>query len=274
MGDEPQLVRKLKLGQLHTIGVTVSGIGQLVPEILVLDLPFLFKNYDEIDAVLEHLRPRFEAFARERGYEIMAILDQGIIRTFSRYPIPHPKDQLDRKVWGWSGEEVSLKNLEALKIVPVALPVPEVLTGLQTGLIDTIHTSITALVALQWHTQIKYGYWNPLRYEPAVVLFSRKSLERLPAGKREEFMEFVRRAGAPYIQRLQEIVRSQEKELMQALKEKGITITSWSAEDMKWWEERAQPLYSAFVGQFYPKSLVDEVLGFLKEYRSRQGAKR
>lgn len=274
MGDEPQLVRKLKLGQLHVIGVTVSGIGQLVPEVLVLDLPFLFRSYDEIDATLTHFLPRFQEFARKRGYEIMAILDQGIIRTFSKVPILKPQDQLQRKVWGWSGEPVSLKNLEALGIVPVALPVPEVLTGLQTGLIDTIHTSITALVALQWHTQVRYGYWNPLRYEPAMVIFARKGMERFPPEKRQEFMDFVVREGAPYIQKLQAIVRSQEGELKEALKENGITIASWSEEDMKWWEEKAQPLYSAFVGEFYPQSLVDEVKNFLKEYRSRQGAKK
>lgn len=274
MGDEPQLVRKLKLGQLHTIGVTVSGIGQLVPEILVLDLPFLFQSYEEIDAALKHFQGKFLEYARARGMEIMAILDQGIIRTFSKHPIPRPSDQLQRKIWGWSGEPVSLKNLEALGIVPVLLPVPEVLTGLQTGLIDTLHTSITALVALQWHTQVRYGYWNPLRYEPAAVLFYRKILERVPAGKRDEFMDYLRRTATPYIEKLQNHIRAQEKELKEALKESGVVITEWSKSDMQWWEEKTAPLYTAFVGQFYPQSLVDELRAFLKEYRSRQGAKK
>jgi len=271
MGDEPQMVRKLRLGQLSVIGVTINGLGQICPEILSVTIPFLFQGYEEIDHILETMFPIWNEYAKKRGYKILAVLDQGIIRFFSKERIPKPSTLTQRRVWGWAGESISLKNLELLGIVPIVLPVPEVLTSLQTGLIDTIPTRVNAVVALQWYTQLKYMYTNPWRYEPATVIISMESLKKIPPEKREPLLQALVTIAKPYIQKLQRRLREQEKNFIELLKESGYEIITWNEEDLTFLREKGKEAEKVFTGALFPEEVYNQLKKELNSFRSRKG---
>ena len=57
-GDEKDVIRKIRIGQLHGAGFTGVGLGQILPEVRVLDLPFLFDSDEEI----QHMYAKMDAY--------------------------------------------------------------------------------------------------------------------------------------------------------------------------------------------------------------------
>ena len=50
-GDEKDVLRKIRVGQLHSAGFTGVGLGEILPEIRILELPMLYRNYEEVDYI-------------------------------------------------------------------------------------------------------------------------------------------------------------------------------------------------------------------------------
>jgi TRAP-type C4-dicarboxylate transport system substrate-binding protein len=270
MGDEPQLVRKLKLGQLHTIGVSANGLAQIAPETLVLTLPYLFESNEEVDFVIEKMFPTFQKYANEKGYMLMALYDVGWVRVASREPLNHPQDLFQRKIWSWSGDPISQRIFQGLGITPISLPAPEVMTALQTGLIDTLPSTTLTLVGFQWHTQTRY-LSPPFIYAPASQVISLKLLQKIPPDKREKLIAYIMEVTKPFIQKFQATLRAQEEETIQELKKGGMTVVSWNREDQQWLRKRSEKVYQEMVGNLYPKEVYEELMRYLTEYREKKG---
>ncbi len=276
MGDEPDMVRKLKFGQLQMVGVTVSGIAQLLPEILVLNIPFLFNNYDEVDYVQQKLFPRFQELAEKRGLNLFAMTDSGFITAYSKKKVATPDEYLDQRVWVWNADPTAVKMAEHLGINSVMLPVPEVLTSLQTGLVDTMFSSSTALVALQWHTQMTYHYPITIRYDPAVMVTTKKAMDKIPPQHRAEFDRITQEISDEFLRPFTLDLRKTEKDLAEGLVEAGIKTVNFdpaAVEDLK---KKAMGLWDGFAGTpgengaLYPPELLAEVKATLAEFRSKQ----
>lgn len=273
MGDEPDMVRKLKFNQLQMLGVTTSGIAQLMPEILVLNLPFLFNDYKEVDYVVEKLFPRFQSLAEERGLFLMAMLDQGMIQAFSKKQVATAEEFMSQRVWIWNADPVAIKLADVLGINSVMLPVPEVLTSLQTGLVDTMFSSTTALVALQWHTQMKYYYNIKLRYDPAAMFTTTKALNQLPAEHQETYKQVIKDVTEEYMKPFLTELRDTEEELGEMLMtEGGLKMVEWNEKDVAPVRADALKTWDMMAGEFYPPELLADVKAALAEYRSGAGA--
>lgn len=270
MGDEPDMVRKLKFGQLQMVGVTVSGIAQLMPEMLVLNIPFLFRNYDEVDYVMDKLLPRFQELAEKRGLYLIGVIDQGMIEAFSKKLVNSADEFIKQRVWIWNADQVGIMTAKAVDINSVMLPVPEVLTSLQTGLIDTMFSSTTALVSLQWHTQMKYFYRFKLRYDPAALFVSSKALNKFPADKREGVKKALVEAQNQTFRPFRFELRETEEEYGKMIIEAGIKEVTWGAESVKALEDKAKVVWDQMAGENYPPELLEEVKATLAEYRAQK----
>lgn len=269
MGDEPDMVRKLKFDQLQTVGVTVAGISQLIPEILVLGLPFLFANYAEIDHVIEKLFPTFQRIADAKGLHLLALLDQGMIELYSTEPIHNLKEYAARKVWTWNANPVHILSDKALDIRGTPIAVPELLPALQTGLVDTITTSPAALVSLQWHTQVRYRMPIELRYEPAAIIASKKLEQKVPADKRDAFRAVLDKAASTILPPFLKEQRRDEAEMRKLLAESGVKTTPWKSADLAELRSQSQKTWAMAVEEgLFPQSLLDQVLAELAAFRA------
>lgn len=275
MGDEPDMVRKLKFDQLQAVGVTVAGISQTIPEILVLGLPFLFENYDEVDHVIAKLFPTFQSIADAKGLHLLALLDQGMIELYSTQPIRNLKEYAARKVWTWNANPVHILSDKALDIRGTPIAVPELLPALQTGLVDTITTSPAALVSLQWHTQVRYRMPIELRYEPAAIIASKKIENKVSADKRDAFRAVLDKAASTILPPFLKDQRRDEAEMRKLLAESGIKDTPWNAADLAVLRSQSQKTWAMAVAEgLFPQSLLDQVLAELAAFRAaKKGAK-
>jgi len=79
MGDDQAMFRKIRVGQLHGGGFTMTGMATMVPDFRVLALPSLFASYDEVDHVIAGLLPAFGERFRDKELELVAVTEVGFI---------------------------------------------------------------------------------------------------------------------------------------------------------------------------------------------------
>lgn len=275
MGDEPDMVRKLKFGQLQMVGVTVAGIAQLMPEVLVLSSPFLFDSYEEVDYVVAKMLPKFEKIAKDRGLYLFALLDSGMISAYSKKQVKTAQELMQQRVWVWNADPISVEMAGALGINSVMLPVPEVLTSLQTGLADTVFSSSTALVALQWQTQMDYWYPTRVVYTPGIMVATDKIWSKVPVEHHATFDKLNRELTAQYLKPFIEDLRKTETKLEEDLIKDGhvkrVDVDPKSIEELK---QKAMKVRETLVAKgIFSKELLDEVVATVAEYRAKNPKK-
>lgn len=271
MGDESDMVRKLKFGQLQMVGVTVAGIAQLMPEMLVLNVPFLFNDYGEVDYVLEKLFPEFQKLAAKRGIYLVGMLDGGMIEAFSKNKVNSPEEFIKQRVWIWNIDKTAVKLAEALKINSVMLPVPEVLTSLQTGLADSLFVHTTGLVSLQWQTQLKYYYPFKLRYDPAAFFLTDQALKKLPPDKEQAFRAQLRTSFDKAFKPFAAELRQTEDDLAKQIVKDGMQVVNWDPKTIEPIKQKAVATWDDMAKEgVYSPELLAQVKAALLEYRAKK----
>lgn len=268
MGDEPDMVKKMRYGQLQVGGFTIHGTITIAPEMAVMSLPFLFDDFDELDYIRKKMFPEFREIFRKKGFMLLSWVDQGgFINYYSKSEIHSPEDMKKLKVWAWSGEPVNIATAKALGITPITTPVPEVLPSLQTGLIDTFPTTPLACVALQWYTQIKYIILMNLRYEPGVVVQTLESWNKAPADIQQITLEAAERFEPKAIAS----IRLASNKSIESMVRQGIKLVTLTKEEKEVFKNMSRKVYDELAGKLYPKELLDKILKEIDDYRAQKG---
>lgn len=268
MGDEPDMVKKMRYGQLHIGGFTIHGTITIAPEMAVMSLPFLFDDFDELDYIRKKMFPEFREIFKKKGFMLLSWVDQGgFINYYSKSEIHSPEDMKKLKVWAWSGEPVNIATAKALGVTPITTPVPEVLPSLQTGLIDTFPTTPLACVALQWYTQIKYIILLNMRYEPGVVVQTLDSWNKAP----EDIQKITLEASERFEPKAIASIRLTSNKSLESMVKQGIKLVTLTKEEKEVFRKMTRKVYDELAGKLYPKELLDKILKELDDYRAQKG---
>ena len=181
MGNDQSVHRKIKIGQLHGGAFTPGGLAQVDSSIQSLSLPMMFKSLDEVDYVREHMDTILKQNMEDSGFVVLGISEGGFVRILSKTPMQDLESIRDSKVWIPEGDQVGHIVFKALGITPVSLPISDVFTGLQTGLIETVAVNPTSAIAFQWHTSTSYMTDLPITYLVGVLALQKKAFKRLSA---------------------------------------------------------------------------------------------
>jgi TRAP-type C4-dicarboxylate transport system substrate-binding protein len=257
MGDEGDVIRKMRFGQVQGGGFTGRGLGEINPEERVLELPLLFNTYKEVDCVVGKLTPRLAAGFEKKGFVLLGWAEAGFVYVFTNKPVRTAADMKGVKMWMWEGDPLAKALFEANGIVPVPLDLPNVLTSMQTGLIDAVYSSPYAVVALQWHTRVKYMVSAKLTYASGAMLVSLEEMNKLTPQEQATFKEIAAR----HLRRLTEMTRKENDDAMAVLKKAGIKFVDMdAAEGISRMEKTSLKVYDALVGKLYPRDLLDEAV--------------
>jgi len=135
-GDEGDMIRKMRIGQLHMGSVTGISLGQITRATLALQVPMLIRSLDELDYVREQLGPRVAAEMEKNGFVVLNWGDAGWVHLFSKALAKTPDDFRKLKYQTWSEDPASEKAWRAARFQPVPLSSTDVLTGLKTDMIQ------------------------------------------------------------------------------------------------------------------------------------------
>jgi TRAP-type C4-dicarboxylate transport system substrate-binding protein len=155
-GDEPDVLRKMKVGQMDASNITTTGLSQIVREVAVLDTPGVISNYKQFEAITTAMKTEWEGNFAKVGFKLVAWGESGQYRWFSKSAITRPADLKNVRPWVWPVSYILKEIYHVVGCNGVPLGVPEVYGALQTGMIDTVITTAVALVALQWHANLNH----------------------------------------------------------------------------------------------------------------------
>lgn len=264
-GDEKDVLRKMRLGQIHSSAFTGVGLGEILPSIRILDLPFLFKNHGEVDHLREKLYPLFYESFEKKGFILLAWAEVGFVYFYSKEKITSIQDMKKMKMWIWEGDPLASAFFKSIDINPIPLSIPNVLTSLQTGLIESVYTSPLGVIALQWFTKTKYMLDLPMTNATAAILVTKKSYDKLS----RENQEILKRKTTEHMKRLIELTRKDNKSSIAVLKQSGIEVVSPSQGEIEQFNRSGEQVREMLKGKLYEKELLDKVLKTLEEFRKK-----
>ncbi len=261
-GDERDVITKIKLGQLHGGAFTSVGMGRIVTELRVTDIPFLFKNYGEVAYVRSKLKNQLEKLLDEKNFVVVAWSDIGFVHTFSKEPIT--KDNLkDLKVWVWGDDLLSNTVWKSVGVTPIALSITDVLTSLSTKLIDTAPCTPFGAVAFRWYKKFNYITEIPSTNPASAIIVSKNKWAKITPESRKKISEIA----SWYEGKMTSSNRKSNADCLQILKKSGIKIVPISDESIAFVTDMQVKAREALVGKLYSRELLDETLGHLNDYR-------
>lgn len=264
-GDEKDVVRKIRLGQLQSAGFTGVGIGEIAPEIRLLDTPFFFKNAGEIDHIYKTFDADFRKIFESRGYVLLGWAEVGSVNVFSNVPVTRPEDLKKVKIWLWEGDPIAEAMFAALKIKPIPLSVTDVMTSLQTGMINGVYGSPLSVIALQWYTRMKYVFSLPITNASGAVVISKKTFDAMSKEDQKTMLSL----GDRYFKALTLQSRKENEQSVGVLKGKKLIFTDPAGPAVvAEFEKAGDEARRSLVGKMYSQELLDRVENALKIFRA------
>ena len=264
-GDEKVVLRKIRIGQLDSGGFTGVGLGEILPEVRIMDSPFLFNSYNEVDYIADQFFNYFSEKFEEKGFILLGWAEVGFVYVFTNKPINALEDMNGVKMWMWEGDPIAEATFRAFNISPIPLSITDVLTSLQTNLINGVYISPYACTVVQWHTKVKYMLDLPLADSNGAILISKKKFNKLSDSQKETLKELSRE----YFGQLTKRSREDNAESLKLLKETGITFTSINDKSkIDSFNESGKKARRDLIGKLYEEDFLLKVEGLLDKYRA------
>jgi TRAP-type C4-dicarboxylate transport system substrate-binding protein len=266
MGNDQSVLRKIRIGQLQGGALTGGGLASIYPDSQIYSLPLLFHSHAEVAHIRERMDPIFIDGLRQNGFVCLGFGGGGFAYLMSQVPLTRVDQVKEQKVWVPEGDEISRRAMAALGVSPIQLPITDVLTGLQTGLIDTIATSPAGAIGLQWHTRVRYLTDTPLLYLFGTLVVQEKAFERLTPVDQQHLSRIMMEVFA----RISVQNQQDNQQARQALLREGIQFAQPEAEDMQAWRQRVGRAVDDMARQgIYSEALLEQVRGDLATFRKR-----
>ena len=184
-GDEPDMIRKMRLGQIHAASISIIGLSNIDDAFDVFSIPMFYDSYDELYHVMGQLEPAMRQRLEERGFVLLGWGIGGWVHVFTKRPVTRFDDLRDIKMFVSAGNAAWVRYWKKSGFRPVPLATTDVLTGLQTGLIDGLPSTPLAALSLQWFRQAPNMLDLGLAPLVGATVVSRKTWERLGEARPE-----------------------------------------------------------------------------------------
>ena len=263
-GDEPDMIRKMRIGQLQGAALTQLALGQIVPEILALNVPYMIRSDGEFQYVMDKMRPYFVERFRRAGYELLTWFGAGWVHFFARKPLTTPDDLRAMRLGVPSGSDEILGEWKALGFNTVSLPISDILTGLETGSVDAFYSPPSVAAIFQWF--LSAAHMSPLKVTPVIVglLVEERVWKQIP----EEMRSRVIAAVGEDERRVIEETERLDPAAIRAMQRSGLTVDPTPPSAVKEWEALGVEGADALIGKLFPKAVYDTVQSYLSEYRA------
>jgi TRAP-type C4-dicarboxylate transport system substrate-binding protein len=179
MGDDKNVLRKIRFKQLQGAAVSNAGLTGIYPDIQLYNLVLKFKSLEQVDFVRQHMDKQLMAGLENKGFVSFGFAEMGLAYIMSTSAVKSIADLRGQKVWAPSNNNIAIQAFKACSVSPIPLALRDVLMGLQTGMINTIAGTPTGALALQWHTKIKYVTDLPLSYIFGVFIIDQKAFKKI-----------------------------------------------------------------------------------------------
>jgi TRAP-type transport system periplasmic protein len=263
-GDESDVVRKMRAGQIHAAAMSGGGLNDIAPELRALQMPMMFRNDSEREYVVSRLHPQIETIIESRGFKVLSWAGAGWLYFYTQKPVISPDDLRPLAIYAWAGNSSYIEAWKAAGFRPIGLPSTEITTGLQSGLINAVSAPPLVALSFQWFglashmTNLK---WAPLE---GAIIMSRDTWDAIPPDVRPIIEDAAKQACAKLAQNLQ-LLSDQAVEVMTR---HGLTVHPVPEAQVKEWEKAARAGYPLIAHESIQRALVAEAERLRDEFRA------
>ena len=269
LGEDRDMFRKMRIGQIHAGGFTGSGLCFVNRDITVMATPFLFRDYAEVDYVLGKMEGRFRRGFENEGYVLLGWSEIGFVYLLSNVSVTSVKELRGARVWSLEGDPLATPVLRKAGVTPIPLGIPDVLMALQTNLIDVVYSPPLAAIALQWFTKVKYMTNLPLIYSLGGVLVDKKVFGKMPPN----LQEIVKEVFQHYTSLLNERTRRDNDEAIKVMVKQGIKLVTPTNEQTEELKRISLEAIDELAGKVFSKDVFAEVRSHIDRYRKAREVK-
>jgi TRAP-type C4-dicarboxylate transport system substrate-binding protein len=262
MGNDENVLRKIRIGQLHGGAIAIGYLAGMTPEVTLYGLPFLFSSLDQAEQIRKTSDPMLSKLVEKNGYVNFGFAQGGFTYLMSKEPIHSFDDLRQQKAWVPENSDIGLSVFRYIGITPVSLPISDVLTGLQTGLINTVITSPIGALALQWHTYVNYAVDLPLNYLSAVLIIDKDVFRKLS----ETDQAVVREVMTNVYRRIDAQNKTDNEAARQALINQGMEFIALSDSEKAEWLKAGEHVTNEMAEKYhYNKDLYKALMAHKRQ---------
>lgn len=263
-GNAKKILQKIKIRQLHGGTFSPTDFQEVYPDLNIYGLPFLFKDFDEVNYVRDRVDNQLEQGFKKLGFNTYGFAGGGFAYILSNEPIREYEDLKNKKIWLPQGDLISYEAMRSLNLLPVPLPMTDVLTGLQTGLIDIVAIPPVVALALQWHTKVSYITRVPVLYAMGFLAIDSKIINRINTDDQKVLNEVINRIYSEV-----DINSQQDSEnAYEALSKIGIQEIQFDGDEyQKLTDLLEEPTKKMANDGFYSLKLFNEIKMYIDDFR-------
>lgn len=268
-GDELDVIRKMRAGLLHAGAMTATGLGEIQEEVLIFQLPRLFKTYEELDYVRDYLREDLDKTFKEAGYVLLGMGDIGFYYIFSSQPIRTIADlrSPEVKMWVRPNDNIGLAFYKHADIATVPREVTQVMSSLYSGHVNTVTVSPYVTVALQWHSKFKYMTNLPISVGVGALVITKEKFDQLSPDQQKILSEV---SDAHQAALIKDIRKDNERALEALQKKTGLKVIEFEEDAREAWDAIAVETHKTLVGEIYSQEFLDKINALLHTYRKNR----
>jgi len=270
-GSDSKVLGQIRIRQLQGGAFTPSALASQYSDLNLYGMPLVFDSEEEAAFVRSRMDSRIRQGLEDAGFVNFGFATSGFANIMSSTPVTTMADLEGKRVWVPEGDTISYQSMEALSLNPVVLPLTDVLTGLQTGLIDIVAIPPIVALVLQWHTKVKYVTEVPLVYTFGYMAVDKKTFDKIS----DEDKEIVREVMTKTYQNFDKTNLIDNRNAFDSLVKSGIERVEINAEELIKVRNAllASNLKLGNDGAFTVE-LYEEMLSHIDEYRSEHADSR
>jgi tripartite ATP-independent transporter DctP family solute receptor len=245
LGGEREMIEAVQLGTLDMVNTSTGPVGNFVPEVNIVDIPFLFRDYDHARKVLDgpigdELRAKFPA----KGLIALAWTENGFRHmTNSKRPIVKPEDAKGLKIRSMQNK-VHIQAFQSIGIQPTPMAFPELFTALQQGTVDGQENPIPVILSAKFAQVQKHLSLTGHVYSPALLIMSPALWNKLSDADKKAFTEAAKAGSAAQRRKVNE----DEKVGIDELRKAGMNVVTQV--DGAAFRAAMTPVWAEFAKQF------------------------
>ena len=265
VGDERDMIRKMRIGQIHGAAISNEGMTEINPYFTTFYMPMMYQSYDEVDFVRERLSDELLNITEDNGFKILTMVDVGWAYWFSTEPIYTPDDLKTNKIFIWAGDYKSVQLYEKHGYQPVPLAMTDVLSGLQTGLITSLGFNPLYALAQQLFgiadnmLEMKWGNLT------AAIIIDLKTWNKIKPEYQQSMLTVAKKIGNGF----QEKNRYESDKSVEVMKKYGLKVNKPSPEQVQIWNELINSMSADIRGSLIEENAYDRLMEIKKEMESR-----
>ena len=266
-GDEPDMVRKMRIGQIQASALTVMGLASIDDSFGVFAIPAMFDSYGELLYVLDRMTPTLKQRLEAKGFVFLNWGHAGWVYFFTKKQVTSAAEMKKLKMFVWAGDDRLVQMWKEIGFQPVPLAATDILTGLQTGMIEAYPTTPLAALSLQWYHNTPFMLGNGLAPLVGALVITKQSWLKISEADRTAILASCAKAE----DRLEREIPAQDSVAVVEMQKRGLTVTAVKAEAKADWEATAQAFAAKMRGSMVPADILDMALKARDGYRSQAG---